>query len=107
MLKKIVYILFILTLNLSVVANNNDREKVVTKTISGKITSLSGEEIAGAKIVIEETGETYFSDLNGNFKLVIKADKIYSLVIETIGFEPLTVSSNKIGSFSDLSLNSL
>lgn len=96
-----------LTLNASLVANNNDKEKVTTKTLSGKITATNGEELAGVKVIIKETGETFFSDLDGNFKITIKTDKIYSVSIETIGFQTLEIPSNKIGMFTDLSLTEL
>lgn len=106
-LKRLIYILLILTLNSVVFANNKGKEKMATKTICGRITSQDGEEISGVKIIIEETGETYFTDLNGKYQINLKTDKVYTLNFETIGFEPLKISSNKIGSLTDLSLNSL
>lgn len=106
-MKYVLYIALMLTLNVSLVANNNDKEKVATKTLSGKITTTNGEELAGAKLIIKETGETFFSDLDGNFKITIKTDKTYSLSIETIGFQTLELTSNKIGMFTDLSLMAL
>ena len=80
---------------------------ITQKTIAGKITDASGEAIAGAKIIINETGETFFADLDGNFKLSVKTDKVYSLSINTIGYQPLEVKSNTLSSFSDLSLKEL
>ena len=71
------------------------------------ITAANGEELAGVKLIIKETGDVFFSDLDGNFKITIKTDKIYSVSIETIGFQTLEIPSNKIGMFTDLSLSEL
>ena len=107
-MKRLVYIFLFLSLTTVSFAANTDKEKkpVATthKTIAGKITDKTGESIAGAKITINETGETFFADLDGNFKLSLKTDKIYSLSINTIGFQPLEVKSNNLSLFSDLSL---
>lgn len=77
------------------------------KTVSGKVTDAYGEAIPGAKIKIKETGETFFANFEGQFKLNLQADKTYSLVFETIGFEPMEFSSNELGMFSELTLKSL
>lgn len=92
-------------------AGNTDKEKkaiaVTQKTVAGKITDVTGESIAGAKITINETGETFFADFDGNFKLSVKTDKVYSLSINTIGYQPLEVKSNNLSLFTDLSLQPL
>lgn len=107
LLKKLVYIFLIFVLHTAAFAGNADKEKISTKTVSGKITDSYGESIPGAKIIIAETGETFFADFDGNFKLSFKTDKEYSISIHTIGFHPLQLKSNRLSTFTDLSLKAL
>ena len=106
-MKKILYILLFLTLTGSTFAGNTDKVRVATKVIAGKITDNNGETISGAKITIPETGETFFADMDGNFKLTVKTDKEYSLAINTIGYQPLLLKSTSLSAFSELSLKEL
>lgn len=101
------YIFLFLSLSAVSFAGNSDKEKITLKTVSGKITDVTGESIAGAKIIINETGETFFADLEGNFKLSLKTDKVYSISINTVGFASLEVKSNNLSLFSELSLQPL
>ena len=107
MLKKLLYIFLFLSLSAVSFAGNSDKEKITLKTVAGKITDVTGESIAGAKIIINETGETFFADLEGNFKLSLKTDKVYSISINTVGFASLEVKSNNLSLFSELSLQPL
>ena len=107
LLKNLIYIFLFLALSSVSLAGNSDKEKTSTKTVAGKITDVTGESIAGAKIIINETGETFFADLEGNFKLSLKTDKVYSISINTIGFASLEVKSNNLSLFSELSLQPL
>lgn len=107
MLKKLLYIFLFLSSSTISLAGNSDKEKMTLKTVAGKITDVTGESIAGAKIIINETGETFFADLEGNFKLSLKTDKVYSISINTIGFASLEVKSNNLTLFSELSLQPL
>jgi hypothetical protein len=107
LLKKLLYIFLFLSLSAVSFAGNSDKEKMTLKTVAGKITDVTGESIAGAKIIINETGETFFADLEGNFKLSLKTDKVYSISINTIGFTSLEVKSNNLSLFSELSLQPL
>ena len=66
-----------------------------------------GEAVAGAKIVIAETGETFFADMDGYYKLEVKTDKAYSITVNTIGYQPAEYKSNSLGTFTDLSLQEL
>jgi hypothetical protein len=106
-LKKLIYIFLFISFNAISFAGNIDKEKTSVKTIAGKITDVTGESIAGAKIIVNETGETFFADFEGNFKLSLKTDKVYSISINTIGYESLEVKSNNLSLFSELSLQSL
>jgi hypothetical protein len=106
--KKFLYIaLFIGISQLTFAGNNGDKEKATSRVVAGKITNTYGESVPGAKIVIPETGETFYTDLDGNFKLSLKTDQVYSISINTIGYEPLQVKSTLLTAFSDLSLKSL
>jgi hypothetical protein len=107
LLKKLLYIFLFLSFSTISLAGNSDKEKMTLKTVAGKITDVTGESIAGAKIIINETGETFFADLEGNFKLSLKTDKVYSISINTIGFTSLEVKSNNLSLFSELSLQPL
>lgn len=112
MLKKLIYILLFLNFSAISFAGNSDKEKtnpvaMGVKTVAGKITDVTGESIAGAKIIINETGESFFADLDGNFKLSLKTDKVYTISINTIGYKSLEVKSNNLSLFSDLSLSPL
>jgi hypothetical protein len=106
-LKKLLYIFLFLSYSAISLAGNSDKEKMTIKTVAGKITDVTGEAIAGAKISINETGETFFADFEGNFKLSLKTDKVYSISINTIGYESLEVKSNHLSLFSELSLQRL
>jgi hypothetical protein len=107
MLKKFVYIFVLLNLHYLAFSGNEGKEKSATKTISGKVTNAYGETLPGTKITVKETGETFFADFDGAFKLSLNADKVYSLSIETIGYQPLELKSSQISLFSELSLKSL
>jgi hypothetical protein len=99
--------LFILTLQLVAFSGNSDKEKTNSKTIACKITDNYGEALVGTKIVVKETGETFFTDLDGTFKLSFKADQVYSISIETIGYHPKEVKTSDLSLFSELSLKEL
>lgn len=100
-------ILFSLLLCSNFNANNNDKAKSAIKHVSGKVTSVSGEELSVVKITIKETNETFYADLDGNFKFQIKADREYSLSIECIGYVPLELKSTNLNRFSEISLQEL
>ena len=105
--KNILYIFLFVALSTISFAGNSDKEKLNNKVVAGRITDTFGESIPGAKIVIPETGETFFTDMDGNFKLSLKTDKDYSVTINTIGFEPLEIKASHLTAFSDLSLKPL
>jgi len=100
-------ILLFFILQFSVIAGNRDKVKAAEKTISGKITAINGEKIAGVKIIIKETNETFFADLDGSFKMRIKTDKSYSIIIESLGYASVEVKSADLNYFSDFNLKEL
>lgn len=75
--------------------------------MSGKVTDVYGESLPGAKIMIPESGETFFADLDGNFKLTIKPTDEYTLLIDNIGYLPTQVKANNLLVFPEVSLKSL
>ncbi|MBL7931746.1 MAG: carboxypeptidase-like regulatory domain-containing protein [Bacteroidia bacterium] len=106
-MKKLLYILLILGLQLSTFAGNADKEKSREKVVAGKVVDAFGESIAGAKITIPETGEVFYSDFDGHFKFSVKTDKEYSISVNTLGYKPLELKSTRLTAFSDFSLTSL
>lgn len=106
-MKKVLFTLFVLSLSFAGFAGHEGSEKNTTKTIVGKITDATGESIPGAKIVIPQTGETFFADFDGNFKITVKTDADYSVSINTIGYEVVEKKASQLSPFSDFSLKSL
>ncbi len=106
-MKKILCIVLFFVIGDVSFAGNADKDKANSKLIAGKITNLHGEAVAGAKIIVVETGETFFADFDGNFKLSVKLDKEYSISINTIGYNPLELKSTQLSTFSSLSLQEL
>lgn len=88
-------------------AGNNDKDNAVSKSVSGKVLAASGEEIPAAKIAIKETNETFYADINGNFQFKVKSDRVYSIVVEGIGFSPKEIKSTELSHFSEISLKEL
>lgn len=106
-MKHILCIFFIFVLQSAIVAGNNDKIKAPVKSVSGKITTVSGEEIAGVKITIKETNQTFFADLDGNFKFELRADKPCSITLESMGYAPLEIKSTELNLFSGINLKEL
>lgn len=94
-------------LTISAFSRHKDKEQSATKSISGKVTDVRGNEIPAAIIIINETRETFLTDANGNFNIKIKADKVYTISISAIGYLPLESSSTRLGSFSEINLQEL
>lgn len=105
--KKFLAIVFISCLSLTGLAGTGDKGKAAARTVAGKVTDQSGENLAGARITVRETGDVFFSDLEGNFNFSLKTDKVYSLSVETIGYQPKEFRSSELSYFSELSLTEL
>lgn len=105
---KQVYLTFLLlSLSFLSYAGHEGSEKTTSKTVIGKITDLAGESIPGAKLIITQTGETFFADFDGNFKITVKTDVEYTVSINTIGYEVVEKKSSELGTFSAFSLKPL
>jgi hypothetical protein len=97
----------LLSLTTIAIGGNSDKEKEAKRVIAGRVADAYGESLPGVTIRIAETGETFFSDLEGNFKLSLKTDQIYTLSVHTIGHAPVELKSSGLTSFSEISLNPL
>ena len=99
-MKNRILILIALLLTNTLVARNItvNKDKTSTKLISGKvIDKISGEEIAGAQIKIED--KIIYSDLDGNFSASIPLRKIEAFISSAsysetkINIEPSTYTT--------------
>lgn len=107
-MKHLIYILVFLNLSKSIYAHRNKNvPKEQTKTVVLKISDKSGEELAGTKIRIAETGKEFITDFNGIAQLSLKKEEPVTLQIISIGYEPVSVKSTDIGTFQELTLKPL
>ena len=106
-LKALYTLLFISIFAISVAHAGNDNSTTKARTVSGKVVDASGESLAGAKLVIAETGTTIYADLDGNFQMSLPTDKTYTIAIHSIGHQITEVKSNELFNFDDLVLKAL
>jgi hypothetical protein len=106
-MKHVALVLLFLFTAFAASAGFDDKEKPLTKTLTGRVVAQTGDIIAGAMLTIEETGEVFFSDFDGNFQLQLPAGKTCTISINTIGFTPLKVNSTAILPFSEQVLQPL
>lgn len=107
-MKQLLYIFILLSFSVKFYAaddKNNGKETI--KTILIKITDTNGEEIPGAKVILQETGKEYIADFNGNIQLNIKSNETFTVKIQSIGYSEKTIKSNELNTFNDLSLSQL
>lgn len=70
-------------------------DKNSTNLIQGRISdSESGEAIAGARIFISEQNKEYFTDMEGNFKIVLPANSTSKINIGSLGYESAEIITN-------------
>ncbi len=106
-MKKAKIFLLFLAFIFSTAFLNAGNDKPSLRTIKAKVINKHGESVAGAEIKIVETGELLYADLDGEFNLQLDPNKNLTVQINTIGFEPLMVSSNKLTYFAELTLKEL
>jgi hypothetical protein len=107
-LKHLLYILAFLSLNYSALAaddKNNGKEG--TRTVLIKVSDNTGEELAGAKLVVTETGKEFIADFNGNIQLTFRSNETITVKILSLGYSEKTIRSNELSTFNDLSLSPL
>jgi hypothetical protein len=108
LLKHLIYIFVFLSLTGTLIANGNKNgNKEQTKTVILKISDNSGEELAGAKIKIAETGKEFIADFNGVVQLSLKKEETVTLQVISLGFESVSLKSSEISTFQELNLNPL
>ncbi len=79
----------------------NDKGNAVTTTenkVSGKIVDhFTGENLAGVKIMVINSGATAYTDLDGNFSIDLPAGTNASNIqISYISYETMTISIDEI-----------
>lgn len=88
---------------------NDERNggKEATKTVFIKVTDSQGEELAGAKVVLAESGKEYVTDLNGQIQITIRTTETLTLKINSLGFNELSLKTSDLNTFNELNLSSL
>ena len=107
-MKHLLYIFILLTLTSKFyAADDKNGGKESSKTVIIKITDAHGEEIIGAKVILEETGKEYITDFNGNIQLSIKTTEIVTVKVQSIGFVQKTIKSTELSTYNDVVLSPL
>lgn len=94
-------------INFSAKADGVNDQPVSTSVVNGKVTDrMSGESLAGAVVLVKETGLRIYTDFDGNFVINNLAPGTYSLQVELISYQPEGVNSVSVtaGSASFLSI---
>lgn len=111
-MKTIVALFLILAVNINVFAEgeNKSTNKSQSQSISGIVVdSQTNEALAGVAIKINETGETVYSDFNGNFTLS-GVSQTCNLSVSYISYENKTIqfmASNVSAASIKLELNNV
>lgn len=95
-MKRILIFAFIILIGNSAFAGNTNelKESSATKLISGKvIDQQTGEEIAGAEIIINNT--THYTDLNGNFSVLLPITK-NEAIVKFISYDDLNLTIDPV-----------
>ncbi|MEX2595256.1 MAG: TonB-dependent receptor [Anditalea sp.] len=66
---------------------------IVDRTITGKVTSESGEALPGVSIVVKGTTQGTITDLQGNYSMIVP-DQEVTLIFSSIGYTSLEVPVN-------------
>jgi len=93
-MKAINFLLVILfSMSVVVAGNIKDSEKNKKETlINGKVTDrLTGENLAGVKITIQNTDVVSYTDFDGNFNLQIPAGAEGTVLVSYISYETLKI----------------
>jgi len=102
--KKAILILLLVALTGTLSSHNNNPGS--SKLISGKvIDKQTGEALAGVKVHIKGTDTYCYSDLDGNFSLLVNAKPATEISIDLVGYSPLTLKASETGFEADLQLS--
>ena len=86
---KILSVALLFLICLQTKAFTGDKEKSLA--LSGTVTDLNNHEsLAGVKITVKETGFTTYSDLEGNFLVLIKTSSAVTLQFEYLSYQDET-----------------
>ena len=64
--------------------------------VSGKVTDQNGSPVEGAKITVEETGETVYTDASGNFSISAGIGQTISISYDGYGTQTLKISGTSV-----------
>jgi hypothetical protein len=101
------YLVAIFLLSSFALSAHTSKDKVSTKFIRVKVTSAAGEEIMGAKITLENSNKTLFTDAQGYVQLECKTEGSIKLEVNAIGFAPTILDTKELSSFSEISLSAI
>lgn len=82
------------------IAVTDNTKQVNERTVSGKVLDQQGEPLVGATVKVEGTGTGVATDVNGNFKIELPANKDL-LAVNYVGYSPQRV---KVGDQSNLNI---
>lgn len=92
-------------MNLSIFAGNNEPVSK-TRMITGKvIDGQTGEVLAGVKVQVTGTDSYCYTDLEGNYTLVVQAKADTQLSVNMVGYRKLSVKSSELGGEAELALS--
>lgn len=92
-MKNLAYSIFVLLIISFLTSSYTNEPKV--KSITGKITSVNGEDLAGAQIK-KDTTTSSFSNFNGEFTITFDKPATDSVTIHLIGYKPLTKKATSL-----------
>ncbi len=87
--------------------DSKNGQKESTRVIILKVSANNGEELAGTRIFVAETGKEYYCDFNGNVQLELKKNETLTLKLTSLGFEEKQLKSSELGTFNEVFLSSL
>ncbi len=107
-MKTVIFLVAALVLTANVFANDNKASNkkaeqsssvlsVVTSIIQGTVVDqITGEALTGVKVLIEETNQTVYTDLDGNFSFepIVKGE--YNIKVDYISYKTNRLQNVKI-----------
>jgi len=92
--------------NIVTFANKPTTEDVERYAISGSVVDNSNlEGLIGASILIAETGQTIYTDFDGNFELPALVSGKYTLKIAMISYQEVVINDIEINNNIELNLS--
>jgi len=99
-------ILLLLLVAFTGVLSSHNNRPGSGKLISGKvIDKQTGEALAGVKVHIKGTDTYCYSDLDGNFSILVSNKPSTEISIDLVGYAPLTLKAIETGFEADLQLS--